>query len=276
MIRTDVWQIQTIEYLQTLLASSKNILALALFGSAMKDNYQFDIWSDLDCLLVVSDNAFSQYYPAIDWLNNLGELHAYQQSANIFHTTTRACFTDFRRLDFVITTQSQLDRLSEWPSIPFYQGVRLLFSRSAQATHLLAQTWPAPKPTYLLQTEFDEMANHFWYKAMLAAYKTIRNDQLIALHLALDLVRDCCVIGMMLRDRAEGTNIHRYGGVGNDLVAELESVGSSYSATGILNIIEKSAVQFDQLAAQWSDTYREKRQPLIEWLEHIRHKIDLG
>lgn len=276
MIRTDSWQAQTIEELQTLLMSRKHVLALALFGSALKTNDQFDIWSDLDCLLVVTNDAFSQYYPTIEWLSTLGALHAYQQSSNVFHGTTRVCFADFRRLDFVITTQSKLDRLPEWPHIPFCQGVRLLFSRSTQATRLLSQTWPTPKPTYLSWAEFDEMVNDFWFKAMLASYKVIRDDRLIALHLALDLVRDCCVAGMMLRDRAEGTNVHRHGGTGNDIVAKLESGSSNYSAIGILNIIEQSAIQFDQLAAQWSDVYGERRQPLIEWIEHIKHKINSG
>lgn len=99
MIRPDAWQAQTIEELQTLLMSSTDVLALALFGSALKTNDQFDIWSDLDCLLVVTDDAFSQYYPAIEWLSTLGKLHARQQSDNVFHGTTRVCFTDFRRLD---------------------------------------------------------------------------------------------------------------------------------------------------------------------------------
>lgn len=119
------------------------------------------------------------------------------------------------------------------------------------------------------------MVDHFWFKAMLASYKVIRNDRLIALHLALDLVRDCCVVAMMLRDRAEGTNIHREGGTGNNVVANLESACSACTVTGILDIIEQSGVQFDQLASQWSEGYREKRYPLIEWLGNIRRTFSI-
>jgi hypothetical protein len=96
----------------------------------------------------------------------------------------------------------------------------------------------------------EEMVDQFWFKAMLAGYKVVRDDRLIALHLALDLVRDCCVAGMMLRDRSERTNIHREGGLGNHVVANLESTRSSYTAGGILDIIEQSAIQFDQLASE--------------------------
>jgi hypothetical protein len=109
---------------------------------------------------------------------------------------------------------------------------------------------------------------------MLAAYKVLRDDRLIATHLALDLVRDCCVLGMILRDRTTGTNIHHGGGEWNVLIDSWETPLASYSASGILDCIEKSANQFDQLAHQWLETYREKRYPLLEWLEYIRKTID--
>lgn len=276
MIRTDAWHVQAIEELQTILTSNDDVLAFALFGSSQQSSSQFDLWSDLDCLLVVKDEAYAQFYPATTWLRPFGELQALQQFENAFLSTTRACFVDFRRLDIIITTQSKLERLAEWPHVPFWQGVRLLFSRSLNVTQLLSQTWPSPKPTFPSQPEFDEMVDHFWFKAMLASYKVIRNDRLIALHLALDLVRDCCVMGMMLRDRAEGTNIHREGGPGNNVVAKLESTCSAYTVTGVLDIIEQSGIQFDQLAVQWSTAYQGRRYPLIEWLEHIRRALNVG
>ncbi len=273
MIRLGAWQTETAEEVKTLLMESNDVLALALFGSALKSDDQFDLWSDLDCLLVATDEAFSRYFPASEWLDGLGTLFACEQSENEFFGTTRACFLDFRRLDFVITSQSNLEQLNKWPRIPFYPGVRLLFSRSDQISDILSQTWPTPKLMRPSQAEFDELVNHFWFKSMVASYKVIRNDHLIALHLTLDLIRDCCVLGMMLRDRAKGTNIHRDGSMGNAIVERLQRDVSDYSAAGILGIIEHTAVQFDQLARQWSDTYLEKRHPLLEWIEQIKHGI---
>lgn len=276
MIRTDAWQAQTAEELRTMLMSRNDVLALALFGSTLQSSSQCDAWSDLDCLLVIKDDAYARFFPTTDWLRTLGQLQALEQSEDTFYSTTRVCFVDFRRLDIVITTQSQLNQLAEWRHVPFWQGHSLLFSRSSQITSLLSQTWLAPIPTFPSQSEFDEMVNHYWFKAMLASYKLIRNDRLIALHLALALVRDCCVLGMMLRDRAEGTNIHRAGGKGNKVVEMLERTCSNYTAAGILDIIEQSSNQFDRLASQWSETYVEKRYPLIEWLGHIRHTLRVG
>src|SRR5688500_13400694 len=113
MIRTDDWHTQAIEELQTLLMPSNDVIAFALFGSALPSNDKFDVWSDLDCLLVVKDETYSQFYPATEWLEAFGELYTHQQSETFFYGTLRTCFIDFRRLDIVVTTPSRLNRLAE-------------------------------------------------------------------------------------------------------------------------------------------------------------------
>lgn len=273
MIRTDAWQAQAIEEMRAALVPSNDVLALALFGSALHTSDQLDAWSDLDLLLVVHDDAYARFYPTLEWLKPFGRVFACQQTEDAFRGTIRVCFADFRRFDIVVTTESSLSRLAEWPSVPFTQGVRLLFSRSASITHLLSQRWSLPHPTFPSQREFDAMVNDFWFKATLASYKVARNDLLIALHLALDLVRDCCVVGMMIRDRTKGITIHRDGGAGNRVVADLATACSTFTAAGIVDVIEQSSIQFDQLAGQWSEAYREQRYPLVEWLEHIRRAV---
>lgn len=268
MIKTEPWQAEALEELEVILKSDQDVLALAVFGSTLESRH--DPWSDIDCLLVVREDAYSKFFPDTGWLNSFGEPYTHQTSENIFSASTRICFTDFRRFDIVITTPSKLAQLDRWTQIPFWRGVRILFSRSSQITQLLASTWPSPKPTRPSKAEFEAMVNHFWFKAMLASNKVVRNDRLIALHLALDLVRDCCVLGMILRDRREGTNVHREGGAGNHVVVELHRDDISYTSTGILAMIEHSAIQFDRLAGEWSQDYKVKRGPLLEWLEHIR------
>ena len=55
--------------------------------------------------------------------------------------------------------------------------------------------------------------------AVLAVTKLGRGDQLIGLHLTLELTRACLVQAMLLRDRALGTSVHRTGS-GLDALAE--------------------------------------------------------
>jgi hypothetical protein len=118
--------------------------------------------------------------------------------------------------------------------------------------------------------EFQVMVNGFWFKGMLALTKVMRDDRLIALHLALEMVQDCCVLGMLLRDRAEGTDHHRHGGAGNEVAKALEATRHPHTAAGLLDALEQAAVAFDHLAARWSGEYREQRVPLLSWIRHVR------
>ena len=67
MIRTDAWQAQTLEELHTYLEARPEVVALASYGSTAGPN-RVDQWSDLDCLLVVDEKSFTQYYPSVVWL----------------------------------------------------------------------------------------------------------------------------------------------------------------------------------------------------------------
>ncbi len=268
------WQADVLQDLVTLLQPDKDVLALLLFGSYLKPETQFDFWSDVDVLLVVRRAALARFYPAIDWLKPLGRVYTHNQSSNEFMGTTRVCFDDFRRIDFVITTEVQLKEVETWPHLPFYQGTKPIFSRSNTVDNIAIQTYKQPELIPISTEQFQAMANQFWFKGMLAVYKVVRNDLLIALHLALDLIRDCCVLEMMLRDRAAGTNHHREGGIGNQFVGRLQGTQHPFTASGILDIVEQSSVEFDNLALQWSDSYQENRHPLLSWINHARESLD--
>jgi hypothetical protein len=186
---------------------------------------------------------------------------------------TRVCFSDLHRLDLVIVTESALMRLVTGPSVPFWQGTHLLFSRSPLVHEALDRAFNPPEPSLLSPVQFEAMVNGFWFRATVAITKVARNDLLIALHLALELVQECCVLGMLLRDRATGTNVHREGGLGNEVVARLEATRQPHSAQGILDTIQESITAFDALAGEWTESYRERRQVLLPWLQRARHAI---
>jgi len=269
MIAATGWQETTIEDFRRVLEPDEAVRALVLFGTAVQPSRQ-DAWSDVDVLLVVDERARERFYPATDWLAPLGALYTWEQSSNPFTSVTRACFPDFRRIDFVITTEAALERVDDWPGIAFWKGTRTLFSRSPQVDRVLARTFAAPSPPLISPQEFQAMVNGFWFKGMLAVTKVVRNDLLIALHLALEMTQDCCVLGMLLRDRLEGTAHHRHGGAGNETVTRLAPTCQPYTASGILDSLEQSSTAFDRLAAQWSDAYEERRHPLLEWISTAR------
>jgi predicted nucleotidyltransferase len=252
-----------------------DVAALLLFGSCSQSDFQADSWSDLDLLVVVEDTKLNRFFPTIEWINNFGRLYTYSQSSDDFQGTTRVCFENFNRIDFVITTEGKLTEMNKWSSVPFLGGAKVLFSRSTIVDEIAAQEQVQQELVPVASERFLDMVRDFRFKSMLAVYKVVRGDLLIALHLAQDLVRDCSVLGMMLRDRATGTNIHRNGGIGNQFVVQLEATQQPFTSLGILDSIKASQEVFERLASEWSSSYEENRQPLLDWIEQAKVELHL-
>lgn len=273
MTSTTLWHEKTIQDLVSLQGSDQNILAMILFGSAAQTEEEVDEWSDLDILLVIEDGSIDQYYPAVDWLHQFGSIFTHDHSQNEFTKTSRVVFSDLRRLDFVLTSSSSFAMIEEWPQNPLLAGYHMLYSNENRIDEAVEKMTGGSRRELTKSDDFRIMVDKFWFKGTLAVYKVARNDLLIALHLALDMVRDCCVLAMMLRDREEGVSHHKTGGVGNEYVSKLSSSEQPYTARGILAMIESCGETFDDLASAWSDQYLAKRYPLLEMIALARKEI---
>jgi hypothetical protein len=267
------WQESMLDNLVLYFEPNENVLGLLLFGSRSQPESCPDDWSDIDILVIVKNNRLDRFFPETAWINSFGRLYTYSQSSDDFKCTTRACFENFNRIDFVITTEGKLAEIGKWPGIPFSSGTKILFSRSKIVDEIAAQKHRQQEFSPVTPEQFLEMVRNFRFKSMLAVYKVVRNDLLIALHLAQDLVRDCSVLGMMLRDRATGTNIHKDGGIGNQLVAQLEVTQKPFTPIGILDSIKESNAIFEKLACEWASNYQENRQPLLDWIEKAKAEL---
>lgn len=148
-----------------------------------------------------------------------------------------------------------------------------MLSRSELVDRLARQTHLQKEAQLATQEQFLELVRDFRFKSMLAVYKVVRDDLLIALHLAQDLIRDCSVLGMMLRDRAAGTNIHKDGGMGNQVVTQLEGTRQPFTPPGILDSIAASNEVFEALASKCSDAYQENRHFLLAWIEKAKTEV---
>ena len=243
MAENDSWQDDAVRELVALLRPDEGVLALALSGSCARAGPGRDVWSDVDALVVLEDAAVGRFFPSVEWLRPFGELFAYEQSSSGLTHTTRVCFGDFRRLDLVLMTEAALARVDSWGMVSFWEGTRTLFSRSAAVDEILARKFERPRPPLVTREQFLALVNQFRFKAAQAVVKVARGDLLIALHLALDLARDCCVLGMLLRDRAEGTAHHRGGGAGSEL------------------------------ASRWSEDYAAGRAPLLAAIARARRDL---
>jgi hypothetical protein len=250
------------------LAGDPDVLALGVFGSG--GGAQATAWSDLDAVAVVRDGALERYWPALDWLRPLGEVFATDQSVGPWSRTTRVCFADFARLDLVVVTAGALASVARWEQVPFWSGCRIVFARAPAVAAALQRRYAPPPPGAMDDVAFATLANAFWFKATQAVVKVVQGDRLIALHLALDLLRDCCVLEMLLRDRETGTSVHRDGGRGNAFVDALGGAPAGYPAGAILDLVGECAARFDRLAGEWSADYAPRRAPLEGALARAR------
>ena len=230
-----------------------------------------DFWSDLDLLLVVRDESLERFFPPFTWLAPLGELYASERHPGEFSSVARLCFVDLRRIDLIVTTDMALQRHDEWPSRHFAGGSQVLFARNPAIDAILGLNLEIPPPR-VPDDAFDDLANGFWFKGIVAVQKVVRGDRLVAFHLSLELIQEVAVLAMLLRDRETGTNQHR-GGIGDDEVLALEPTRQPHTPEGILASIAACAVAFDRLAARWSPGYQPRSGPLLGWVEAARSAL---
>jgi predicted nucleotidyltransferase len=258
------------DQIQRYLQADHAVIAAAVLGSLAERRH--DTWSDLDLLIVVEEASLGRFFPTLAWLQPFGVIFACEQSSSSLAGVTRVCFTDFRRVDCVITTEAALTRLAEWPQVAFWRGTQPLFSRSVAVTQLLAQAHEPPAPAAFSVDQFEQLTRRFWFNGVVATTKVVRGDPLIALHLALDMLRDCCLLALLLRDRDTGTTVHRESVVGQAFVAQLASASRPFTGRGILTMLEQTAIAFDDLASQWSPAYEAHRYPLLQAIDRA-HRV---
>jgi predicted nucleotidyltransferase len=256
-----------------ILTNDSSVKGLVLFGSYAQPDVVPDAWSDLDLAVIVDDDSFDRYYPATDWITRFGDLYAFHLSSADYFSAVRAQYTDAQRVDFVIIAQSSLESIDKWPSNPLQFENRCIFSRSLLLDQALKRKYPVPHLQKYTTQQIRQMANDFWFKGMLATSKAARNELLISVHLGLDMIRDCLVLAMMIRDQATGTDHHRDGSRGNHLVELLDSPMKEYTALEVLSSIERSAIAFDLLAVQLDDNYNDNRKPLLDYIARVRSSI---
>lgn len=268
-----MWHEEAIAKIVEILRQDPDIKGLLLMGSCSRSDIQSDLWSDIDLAIIVDDAALTRFYPAIDWVKDFGIPYALDQNKTDDYHVLRVWFRDSRHFDFIIVTERSLERVDDWTSNPLRYGGRLLFSRSSALDGALLKEFPPLVYGDFSDEQFSKLANDFWFKGMLAVTKAARNELLVAVHLSLDMIRDCLLLGMALRDRETGTNHHRDGSEGNHFVAELEQTVQPFTIEGVLVSIEQSAVTFDSLALRRDDAYIGQKDPLLNFITTVRHTL---
>jgi len=250
----------------TLLEADADVLALVLFGSLAQDAADPDGTSDIDLLLIVADAAAGRFWSSEEWLAPLGTIFGCEHHVHAYTNTLRVCFRDFRRYDFLIATRSAALAMEQWFHIPRNER-RVLFVRDAETAAMLERDYAPHDITLLSDVEFERLVNGFWFKSVVFVNKLMRNDMLVALHLVREMVQDCLILAMHLRDRdiVMERGDHRW----DYVLQKLETTQHTHDLAGMLNSAKATAGIFDQLASNWSASYMPRLTLFVAWLDSI-------
>lgn len=268
------WQTQAVQQLSQIFERDAEVRAFVLNGSLADAAIQTDIWSDVDAQIILADHALERYYASTEWLAPLGRLLGAERYKSPFTRTLRVCLEGVQRFDLTFIAEAALQTPSLENHHLFKEPFVVLWSRwpdLASRLHLYAA--PAVYQD-IAAAELASIIDAFWFKAAVALAKVGRNDLLIALHLALDLVRDTLLLQMIRRDREQQTTRHRFGGWGNELVGRFTRPLAHGPAADILDLIQLSGEIFDELAAEVQPDYEPRLQLLWFSIESAKQNLE--
>ena len=99
--------------------------------------------------------------------------------------------------------------------------------------------------------------NDLRFLAALAVTKLGRGDRLIGTHLVLEILQACLVQAMLLRDRDEGTTVHRVGGARDSLAMAVGRILQlPLSVTPRPNIVERAVEMYGQWRGELEAGYQ--------------------
>lgn len=262
-----LWQDEAIVKMETLLKGYEEIEAVVLKGSCANKGIIKDKWSDIDLVIIVSDNKIDSFFPNMDWILPLGEIFAVEQYTGDLTMTTRVCLNNFMRFDLIFILDSKLKNVQNWSYNPFGETYNIIFSNIAELNKFISKLPDNRVFSRTTKAELDVMANNFWFLGIMAIVKVMRGDYLIGSHLAFEMVQQCIVLQMILRDHEKGTNIHRMGGCETiEILEKISIISNSLSPAYILKIINESGFTFDRLSRMLIEGYEGRSHIFNNWV----------
>lgn len=266
------WQQRLLNDLSTRLQGNQDFLGLVLYGSYADDSVTTDEWSDIDLMAIVSDEKVKTYFSDRDWLDQYGTLIGLDRHSEPDRNVLRVVFDPCRRVDMTLVPESILKKHIQKKINEACKTHKTLWSRIQDINQGLPGLLKAPIFAGHSDISTEALIDTFWFKASVSIAKTARKDLLVGMHLALDLARDCLVLQMIRRDNAKGTNVHRFGGFGNEIVNRVLPPSNTTSQESILELIKHSMLLFDELAKDVLPNYHPRSKHLIPAIQQIMIK----
>jgi hypothetical protein len=126
--------------------------------------------------------------------------------------------------------------------------------------------------------EWDmENVDSFWFKAILALGKLMRNDYLISSHLSHMLIMESLVAQMVMRDNLHNTNFHRYGYRENlEYLTSIPSIPENLKKSEdvvynhIAELLSSAVIAYDRLVFKLNNRYNSRSEVFFEiWRSYL-------
>lgn len=245
-------------------ANLKEVKGIVLRGSQQTDSI-VDLWSDTDLLVVLNHGSPVNDQEVIRVINEIGnvvgsEVHWYSEqsllykSAIEYESSIHLLDTHICSYDEWISTESLKDQLSTM----VYGNLKL------------GEKIPSAAGNYSFESY---ESSNTWFKYFIAIKKFARNDNLVGLHLLLDLIKEYLVVEMIERDIRHETNIHRFG-YGEQLPNTIEmSLIDTSDKIKVFDFIANLANEYDKKLVSNMNGYKSRYEQVANYLEKSKQYI---
>ena len=245
----------------TLTDRVEGIQAILLYGSQQHPQ-AVDMWSDYDVCIVMNPSARIDESPFIQAVHDIGTVvgsEVYRRRHSVLYRTAMEFQSSIYLLDATVSAYQ------EWNNTVNRDQQTILFG------HIEPSSTPNTPPVTHTVFRPDETAiGPTWFKYMDTVKKFCRQDNLIGMHLLLDLIREYLVLEMVERDQRKRTNIHRYGdherlpgGIQLSQIDESDTMG-------VLDYIARLASAYDQKLVSLVEGYTSRVHWVLEYIERSK------
>ncbi len=241
------------------------IKAILLKGSKLKE-VEIDFWSDTDLWVVLEPGIDINEEKVKDAVSGLGATigsEVFIEADSIVYRTIIDALHSTELLDITIYTYDR------WLAKESGNGVQstliygdILFDKNKVKT----------SDEYSVQYT-DKHIDEVWFKYFMTIKKFARHDNLIGMHMLLDLIKEYLVIAMVERDMAYKTNIHRYGG--NERLPECLKISKidEMNANGICDYIKTLAFEYDLKLQKHIVDYTSRYEKVACYIEETKIRM---
>lgn len=247
------WQQTLLDQIVEHLRFQPHVAEVWVVGSVASSAH-LDPWSDLDIGIVAPDHAIDWLLEVRAWLSQFGKIWVVRRKPN--GRWAHAIFGDGRWVDVVVA--------------PTAEALRVAGRRVFPAPEV---EMDGPDLWDFTDSSPGDLVDDVLFCAALALKKVARNDLLGGMGLALTLARQCLELGEFLRDRDVDGVYHRYGGVHNDIAAEIGHQAPGVTAAEIARYVGEQVRRYGQLRAELDP---QERIPDLALIDELVDRVAQG